>query len=82
MISGFPQKQKKINHRDTEEGEVAQRINFLFCESKKERLRPRNAAVIFPFCPRKKGTLPLCYLFSLCASVVNFFPPEKWESSQ
>ena len=79
----------KMNHRATERERQAQRKEFFFARAKKkyscrearqktERFchLPRFAARIFPFCPRKKGILsPLCYLPSLCASVVHFFLP-------
>ena len=79
-------KRKKNNHRGEREREVAQRKDFLFCESKKERLRPRNAAETDPSCRAsrqgillfalaKRRFFPLCYLSPLCVSVVNFSSP-------
>jgi hypothetical protein len=35
---------RKLTTETREKREVAQRVGFLFCESKKERTLPRNAA--------------------------------------
>ena len=78
---------KKINHRDTEEREVARRGRISFLREQKRECpaarrgkskdAPQFAAFrgngFSLFALAKRELFPLCYLLYLCASVVNFF---------